>query len=292
MGFIEMFKSVFALAFPDVQITAIEINEGSIIVTIDVVAATPQTLISFVTQVTADNGTSPALTFVFNSMLLTPSNVTQDPDFIIQIPPDTTADATNHLVIILSSTIPIGVILLVGIAAAIVAYVCFRKQQAKKSLMIKVKPVDRENIEERYVTHKNKASADTISYQSSVDEHYVLPDKSKQHSAIYINPGAMDQYGDSPHLYQSLDDSSSVSSRTLSTSLSDQNDMDDAEQSLPNMVPSPEASRPGTGTSRPGTGTSRPGTGTSRPRTATTQQNQSNSPDKEEATMTVEDFEG
>ena len=88
-----------------------------------------------------------------------------------------------------------------------------------------MQPVDTEGVEQRYVTHNNnnKPSVDTISYQSSVDEYYVLPEKSKQHGTIYVNPGALDHYSDTPHLYQSLDDSSSVSSRTLSSSLSDQN---------------------------------------------------------------------
>ena len=86
-----------------------------------------------------------------------------------------------------------------------------------------MQPVDTEGVEQRYVTHNNKASIDTISYQSSVDEYYVLPEQSKQHGTIYVNPGALDHYGDTPYMYQSLDDSGSVSSRTLSTSLSDQN---------------------------------------------------------------------
>ena len=136
-GFIEMFKSVFATAFPDVQISSIEINEGSIIVTIEVVASTPQILISFVSEVTSVNGTSTSLSFVFNNTLLTPSNVTQDPDFIITLPSSSTGEE-GRLVVILSTMLPIGVLLLAGMIMITTAYFCMRKKHTK-SLKIKVR---------------------------------------------------------------------------------------------------------------------------------------------------------
>lgn len=133
-GFIEMFKSVFAAAFPDVKIGSIEISEGSIIVTIEVVADTPQTLVSFVSQVMANNGAS--LAFVFNSMPLVPSNVTQDPDFIIVLPPD--QEDEDQLVLILATTIPAGTVLIVGILVIVIAYFCMRRKKQTQSFKIKV----------------------------------------------------------------------------------------------------------------------------------------------------------
>ena len=134
-SFIEMFKSVFSDAFPDVQISSIEISEGSIIVTIEVVARTPQALISLASQLTADNGAS-ALSFVFNNTFLTPSNVTQDPAFLIVLPPE--LEEEDQLVLILVSTIPAGTVLITGILLIIIAFCCIRRKKHTKSFNIKV----------------------------------------------------------------------------------------------------------------------------------------------------------
>ena len=135
-GFIEMFKSVFSEAFPDVQISSIGISEGSIIVTIEVVAATPQILISFVSQVTADIGAN-TLSFIFNNTLLAPSNVTQDPNFIIVLP--TEQEDEDRLVLILATTIPAGTVLIVGMLVIVIAYFCMRRKKKTETFKIKVR---------------------------------------------------------------------------------------------------------------------------------------------------------
>ena len=131
-GFIEMFKTVFATAFPDVQISSIEINEGSIIVTIEVVASTPQILISFVSQIMSDNAAT-ALSFVFNNTLLTPSNVTQDPNYIVQLPQD-----EDQLVLILATSIPAGTILIVAVIVILIACICTSRNKNTKSFKMQV----------------------------------------------------------------------------------------------------------------------------------------------------------
>ena len=132
--FEEVFIETFETAFPDTRISAISLTEGSIIVTIDVVAQTPQILISVTSRLMADLGAS-TLTFFFNTQL-TPSNVTQDPDFIVVLPPSQADE--DRLVLILATTIPAGTILIAGILLIIVAYSCFRRKKNTKSFTIKV----------------------------------------------------------------------------------------------------------------------------------------------------------
>ena len=133
--FEQFFIAVFEAAFPGTQVSAITLSEGSIIIVIDVVAQTPQTLISLASRLMADTGAS-TLTFTFNNVLLVPSNVTQDPDFIVVLPP--AEEDEDHLVLILATTIPAGTILIVGVLLIIAVYCCFRKKKHTKSFTIKV----------------------------------------------------------------------------------------------------------------------------------------------------------
>ena len=134
-GFEQMFIATFEVAFPGARISAISLREGSIIVIIDIVAETPQILISLASRLTADTGAS-TLTFFFNNILLTPSNVTQDPDFIVVLPPSEANE--DRLILILATTIPAGTILMAGVLLIIVVYCCFRKKKHTKSFTIKV----------------------------------------------------------------------------------------------------------------------------------------------------------
>ena len=86
-----------------------------------------------------------------------------------------------------------------------------------------MKPADTERVEERYVSY-NKVSADSISYQSSVDEYYVIPEnktgtnksgEATPHGTIFANPLA---HKDSEQIYQSIEDSVSLSSSVSSNS--------------------------------------------------------------------------
>ena len=89
-----------------------------------------------------------------------------------------------------------------------------------------MKPADTERVEERYVSY-NKVSADSISYQSSVDEYYVIPEnktgtnksgEATPHGTIFANPLAHKDNGDSEQIYQSIEDSVSLSSSVSSNS--------------------------------------------------------------------------
>lgn len=133
--FEQFFIGVFEEAFPGTRISSITLREGSIIIIIDVVAQTPQTLISLASRLIADTGES-TLTFTFNNVVFVPSNVTQDPDFIVVLPP--VEEDEDHLVLILATTIPGGTILIAGVLLIIVVYFCFRKKKNTKSFTIKV----------------------------------------------------------------------------------------------------------------------------------------------------------
>ena len=133
--FEQFFIGVFEEAFPGTRISSITLREGSIIIIIDVVAQTPQTLISLASRLIADTGES-TLTFTFNNVVFVPSNVTQDPNFIVVLPP--AEEDEDHLVLILATTIPAGTILIAGVLLIIIAYCCFRKRKNTKSFTIKV----------------------------------------------------------------------------------------------------------------------------------------------------------
>ena len=134
-GFEQLFITTFEEAFPDARVTAISLMEGSIIVVINVIAETSQALISVASQLTADNGAS-TLAFVFNNIILVPSNVTQDSNVVVLPPAE--ADEEDKLVLVLATTIPAAVILFFGIALIISVYFCFRRNKPTKSFTIKV----------------------------------------------------------------------------------------------------------------------------------------------------------
>ena len=134
--FEQFFIRVFEAAFPGTRVSSITLREGSIIIIVDVVAQTPQTLISVASRLTSDTGES-TLSFTFNNVMFVPSNVTQDPDLTITLPPAEEGEE-DYLVLILATTIPAGVILIAGVLLIIVVYFCFRKKKHTKSFTIKV----------------------------------------------------------------------------------------------------------------------------------------------------------
>ncbi len=150
-----------------IEVYNVTIQCGSVIVSFFATAMDPYTLQAFVDAITSSNDT---LTFVYNSLLLAPLSVTQDPKYLIEFPTEASED---ELVLILASTIPSGIILLAAILLVLIFCIYQRHRNRNKVFEICVRPVAVNPIAEgRYIEHRGKQFPDT----KSVDSFYLVPD--------------------------------------------------------------------------------------------------------------------
>ncbi len=126
--FVAVFEATFVSRYPGAELYNTTIHRGSLIVSTFVTARTASQLVDIINQATSDPNTT--LTLLFNGTTLVPSTVVQDPAYPVSL--------EDHLVLILATTIPAGVILLCGLLLICVVCLCQRKRRAKQQFGIQV----------------------------------------------------------------------------------------------------------------------------------------------------------
>ena len=130
-AFIDEFSVQFYISYPSIEIINITLTEGSIIVSVFVTASNPQQLVDLVSHSTSTSNFQ-SLSFIFNTMSLTPSNVTQDTAFLVVVPTLPPSIIQHHLVLILATVIPAGVLLIALVALVIVCCVVYKHKSKNK----------------------------------------------------------------------------------------------------------------------------------------------------------------
>ena len=127
------FKALFVSKYPDSELYGTNVTRGSVIVTTFVTARSTERLIEIIDSVVSDPNTT--LTFTFNGVILIPSSVEQDPAYPVSL------ENHVHLILILVTTIPAGVILLCGLILICMVCCCLSKKRTRQEYKNKVQEI-------------------------------------------------------------------------------------------------------------------------------------------------------
>lgn len=166
--FIEAFTDNVMNKYDGIEVYNVMIECGSITVSFFATAASPRTLQQFVDTITLS--TDVTLTFVYNSQVLQPSSVIQDPNYPVEFPPSDEDD----LVLILATTIPSVTIFLAALLLIFAVCMYQRHRNRNRVFKIHVKPVAvNPDSEGRYIEHRAKHFPDS----KSVESFYLMSDR-------------------------------------------------------------------------------------------------------------------
>ena len=120
--FIKTFETTLISRYPEAELFNTTVTPGSIIVSTFITASTTRILVEIINKLRVEGNET--LKLLFLNQLLTPSSVVQDPKYIVHL------DNHNHLVLILATTIPGGLSILVC-CFIFTLIACSRRKNAK-----------------------------------------------------------------------------------------------------------------------------------------------------------------
>ena len=126
--FINAFENTFTAQYTEAELFNTNVTQGSIIVSTFITSRATRNLVNIINKLIVEGNET--LTLNFRNQTLMPSSIVQDPNYPVYL--------ENHLILILATTIPGGVIILSICLLICVVVLCRKRKKSSERLNIKV----------------------------------------------------------------------------------------------------------------------------------------------------------